>query len=278
VSASDPPFFELFAIRYAVHSGRSAGENFIGGDSHDQGSNLDYFVWLARRGAEVVLVDTGFGPEAATQRRRTLLRRPSEGLALLGIDAADISTIVLTHLHYDHAGGLAEYPNAVFHVQEREASYATGPCMCHARLRDPYDVEDTVRFVRNVYAERVVFHRDTSELLPGMTLHRIGGHTAGLQAVRVWTRRGWVMLASDASHLYENMRHGLPFPIVHNVGDMLEGYRTLRRLADSEDHIVPGHDPLVMQLYPAPRAELEGIVVRLDVPPTRPERNDHAAR
>mgnify|MGYP001431430333 CR=1 FL=1 len=268
MSASAPEPFELFAIRYAVHEGRSASDNFIGADSHDQGSNLDYFVWLARRGDELVLVDTGFGPEAAAQRRRTLLRRPSEGLALLGIDAADVRTVVLTHLHYDHAGGLEEYPKAIFHVQEREASYATGPCMCHANLRAAYDVEDTVRFVRNVYAERVVFHRDTSELLPGMTLHRIGGHTAGLQAVRVWTRRGWVVLASDASHLYANMRRGLPFPIVHNVEDMLEGYRTLTRLADSPDHIVPGHDPLVMELYPAPAAQLDGIVVRLDVPPS----------
>src|SRR5690606_30718323 len=138
----------------------------------------------------------------------------------------------------------------IFHVQEREASFATGPCMCHANLRAAYDVEDTVRFVRNVYAERVFFHRDMSELLPGMTLHRIGGHTAGLQAVRVWTRRGWVVLASDASHLFENMRRGLPFPIVHSVEDMLEGYRTLARLADSQDHIVPGHDPLVMECYP----------------------------
>jgi glyoxylase-like metal-dependent hydrolase (beta-lactamase superfamily II) len=259
--------FELFAIRYAVHDGRSAGDNFIGADPHDQGSSLDYFVWLARRGAETVLVDTGFGPEAASQRKRTLLRRPSEGLALLGVSAADIRTIVLTHLHYDHAGGLEEYPSALLHVQEREASFATGPCMCHANLRAAYDVEDTVRFVRKVYAEAVVFHRDTSELLPGMTLHRIGGHTAGLQAVRVWTRRGWVVLASDASHLYANMRRGLPFPIVHNVEDMLEGYRTLRRLADSPDHIIPGHDPLVMKIYPAPTPDLEGIVVRLDTAP-----------
>ena len=45
------------------------------------------------------------------------------------------------------------------------------------------------------------------------------------------------------------------------------GFAALRRLADSEQHIVPGHDPLVLQRYPAASAELKGIVARLDLPP-----------
>jgi glyoxylase-like metal-dependent hydrolase (beta-lactamase superfamily II) len=98
-------------------------------------------------------------------------------------------------------------------------------------------------------------------------VHRLGGHTAGLQVVRVWTRRGWVVVASDATHLYGNIQRNAPFPAVYNVGDMLEGYNIVRRLADSEAHIVPGHDPLVMQLYPAPTLALEGIAIRLDVMP-----------
>ena len=91
----------------------------------------------------------------------------------------------------------------------------------------------------------------------------------GLQAVRVWTRRGWVVLASDASHLYANLEQERPFPILYNLGDMLEGYKTLRGLASSRQHIVPGHDPLVVQRYPAPKRDLEGIAVRLDVEPIR---------
>jgi hypothetical protein len=51
---------------------------------------------------------------------------------------------------------------------------------------------------------------------------------------------------------------------------MLEGFDKLLKLAPDESHVVPGHDPLVMKLYPAPSPELEGIVVRLDVPPSRP--------
>jgi glyoxylase-like metal-dependent hydrolase (beta-lactamase superfamily II) len=139
--------------------------------------------------------------------------------------------------------------------------------MCHGVLRQAYDVEDMVAFVRALYADRVVFHDGSAELAPGLTIHRVGGHTAGLQVVRVWTRRGWVVLSSDAAHLYANLDERVPFPIVHDVGALLEGYRMLHELAETRDHIVVGHDPMVMDLYRAPAAALEAIAVRLDEQP-----------
>lgn len=264
----NPTPFEVYAIRYARHSGRHAADNYLGKvDFHDAESDLDYYVWALRRGDEVYVVDTGFAEAAARQRGRELLMRPAEGLALLGIDAARVSDVIITHLHYDHAGTLQDFPAATFHVQDAEPAYATGRCMCHAPLRIPYDVEDVVTFVRKVYAGRVAFHQGQEELAPGLSVHLVGGHTGGLQVVRAWTRRGWVVLASDATHLYGNIGRSAPFPAVYNVGDMLEGYGIVRRLADSEAHIVPGHDPQVMQRYPAPSPELQGKVVRLDVAP-----------
>jgi glyoxylase-like metal-dependent hydrolase (beta-lactamase superfamily II) len=260
--------FELFAIRYAKHTGRRSSDNFVGGDIHESASDLDYFVWVARRSDKIFVMDTGFGPEAARERGRELYRLPAEALNLVGVDSVSLEDVILTHLHYDHAGTLDSFPRARFHIQDAEAAYATGPCMCHSFLRHPYDVNNVVSFVRKLYAGRVSFHRDVTELASGLTLHRIGGHSPGLQVVRVWTRRGWVVIASDATHLYANFQRRLPFPVVHNVASMLEGHEALRQLADSEDHIVPGHDPLVMQLYPPPSAELEGIVVRLDTPPS----------
>ncbi len=262
-----PEPFELFALRYAHHSGRKASDNFIGGDPHESASPLDYFVWVARRSDKTFVIDTGFGPEAALQRKRELIRLPADGLRLIGIDAAQVDDVILTHLHYDHAGTLGSFPKARFHVQDAESAYATGRCMCHEFLRHPYDVENVVSFVRHLYAGRVHFHDGDQELASGLTVHRIGGHSKGLQAVRVFTRRGWVVVASDATHLYANMQRGLPFPAVLDAGAMLEGHRTLYRLADSEAHIVPGHDPLVMQLYEPPSPTLNGIAVRLDVSP-----------
>jgi glyoxylase-like metal-dependent hydrolase (beta-lactamase superfamily II) len=260
--------FELFAVRYATHSGRTAAENFIGGaDLHDADSDLDYYVWVARRDDEVYVIDTGFEEQAAQARGRQLITPVPEALAQMSIDTRSVRDVILTHLHYDHAGSLDQFPKATFHIQDAESAYATGRCMCHATMRQPFNVEDVVSFVRRLYAGQVKFHQGTSELVPGLTLHLIGGHTAGLQVVRVWTQRGWVVIASDASHLYGNFENRLPFPIVYNVGDMLEGHQALYQLADSPQHIIPGHDPLVMDRYPAYSTETAGVVVRVDVAP-----------
>ena len=259
--------FELFALRYARHGGRTSADNYIGGDLHEAGEDLFYYVWVARRSDRLFVIDTGFGEQAAQERGRDLALRPAAALKLLGIDAARVDEVILTHLHYDHAGTLGDFPRACFHLQPKEAAYATGPCMCHGFLRAPFDVEDVVAFIRLNFAGRIAFHDEVTELADGLTLHRTGGHSAGLQVVRVLTRRGWVVIASDATHLYRNYRNGLVFPAVYHAGELLEGYGMLRRLADSDDHIIPGHDPMVMSLYPAPSAELEGIAARLDVAP-----------
>jgi len=112
----------------------------------------------------------------------------------------------------------------------------------------------------------VQFHEGVSELAPGITLHKVGGHTKGLQIVRVKTQRGHVVLASDAAHLYANMERRHPFPIIIDVDDYLAAFDTIEGLASSKAHIVPGHDPLVLARYPLAKPGLAGIV-RLDAEP-----------
>jgi glyoxylase-like metal-dependent hydrolase (beta-lactamase superfamily II) len=255
--------YEVYAIKYARHE-RRAAENFIGGDPHDGPMPLDYFVWLVRGNGRQLLVDTGFSRAMAAKRGREHLRCPSEGLRLLRCDPASIEDVVITHLHYDHVGNFELFPRATLHLQDREMRYATGRYMRHECFRGAFEVEDVVGVVRRVYAGRVRFHDGDVELFPGISLHLIGGHTMGLQAVRVATRRGPIVLASDASHFYANMDETRPFPIVWSLGDMVAGYERLRRLAGSPAHVIPGHDPLVMARYPAPAEALRGIVARLD--------------
>jgi glyoxylase-like metal-dependent hydrolase (beta-lactamase superfamily II) len=255
--------YEVYAVKYAHHA-RRASENFIGGDPHDGPMPLDYFVWLIRGGGREIVVDTGFSAAMAAKRGRDHIRCPTEGLRLLGTDSKSIRDVVITHLHYDHVGNFDLFPAATLHLQDLEMRYATGRYMGHECFRGAYEVEDVVGMVRRVYENRVRFHDGDAQIAPGVSLHLIGGHTMGLQAVRVATRRGWVVLASDASHFYANLEQVRPFPIVWSVGDMVEGYRKLRDLAQSPAHIIPGHDPLVLERYPAPSAEMGGIVARLD--------------
>lgn len=262
------PCYEVFALRYATVE-RQPQENFISPDPHEGPLSMDYFVWAIRGEGRTIVVDTGFGAEAAEKRGRTLLQPPRQALEGLGVDCDAVEDVVITHLHYDHAGNLQDFPKAKFHLQDAEIAYATGRLMCHDMLRHAYDVEDVVAMVRRVYAGRVIFHEGEAEIAPGVTLHRVGGHTQGLQVVRVPTARGFIVLASDASHYYANIRNRDPFPIVVDVGAMLEGYKTVERLADSADHIIPGHDPAVMDFYPRVEARDDQIeAVALHLPPT----------
>jgi glyoxylase-like metal-dependent hydrolase (beta-lactamase superfamily II) len=258
--------YELFALRYATRTGRRP-EFFLGGDPHDVPMDIDYYIWLARSPDHICLIDTGFDECMAGKRRRDFLRDPIESLKLLGVSPQDIDDVILTHFHYDHAGNFDRVPDARFHVQDREMQFATGRHMAHKVFNAPYEVDEVTGLVRMVYDGRVDFHDGEAEITDGITVHHVGGHSHGLQFVRVRTARGWVVLASDVSHFYESYQKCRPLPLVFHVGEMVQGYQRLREMAPSEDHIVPGHDALVMHLYPAVEPALEGIAVRLDVAP-----------
>jgi len=258
--------YEIYAIKYGDHD-RLASENFIGGDPHNGPMPIDYFTWVIKGPDRTWAVDTGFDAEVGKRRGRNVIRCPSDGLKALEIDPAKIADVIVTHMHYDHCGNHNLFERARFHLQDKEMFYATGRCMGHSMLRHAFDVDDVVKMVRRVYDGRVVFHDGDEELAPGISVHFVGGHTMGLQMARVWTKRGWVVLASDASHYYANMEQARPYPTVYNVADMLAGHKKAYALASSPRHVIPGHDPLVLKRYPAPRPELRGIIARLDVEP-----------
>lgn len=254
--------YEVFAIKYGRHERRSP-DNFIGGDPHDVPMPLDYFVWVVRGPSRVYVVDTGFDEPMAARRGRTITTPLRDGLAALGIAADEVEDVIITHMHYDHAGNRALFPKARYHVQDREMAYCTGRCMCHPTLNQPFDADDVAAMVHRVFAGRVQFHDGDSEIGRGLSVHRVGGHTDGLQVVRVRTGAGWLVLASDASHFYANFERSRPFPVVLDVGAMLEGYRRLHALADAPELIVPGHDPAVFDRFPALDRERAGWIVRL---------------
>ena len=228
---------------------------------------MDYFSWLAVSPERTIVIDSGFSEPVGKRRGRTFLRCPVDSLKLLDIDPATVQDVILTHLHYDHVGNFHKFPVANFHVQERELTYATGRYMRHTFLSAAYELSEVLGVVGLNYGRRVFLHDGDVDFAPGIKLHLVGGHTGGLQIVTINTKRGTVVLASDATHYYENMEKARPFTTVFHVGDMLEGFEKLQRLAARPDLIVPGHDPMVMQRYPAPTKELEGIIVRLDVSP-----------
>jgi glyoxylase-like metal-dependent hydrolase (beta-lactamase superfamily II) len=261
--------YEIYAIRYG-HLERTARHNFIGGDAHDGPMPLDYYVWAivpadGGTGGPWVL-DTGYDAATGSARGRELVRPVEAGLAAIGIQAAAVRDVIVSHMHYDHVGNHELFPAARYHLQDDEMAFCTGRAMCHALMRAPFEAADVQAMVARLFAGRVVFHDGTAELAPGLTLHKVGGHTRGLQVVRVQTRRGFVVLASDAAHFYANWQQRRPFPIVENVTAYLEAFRIIESLAASPDHVIPGHDPLVLRRYPPAIPGIDDIV-RVDLEP-----------
>ncbi len=264
---SDETTYEVLALRYGTMTERTRRDNFIMADDHASAMPLDYFVWLIRGGGRTILVDTGFDPAEAKRRGRQLERLPREALEAVGASADAIDTVIITHLHWDHAGTLEHWPNARFHLQEAEMAYATGRCMCEPVLQHPFTVDHVCTMVRHVYSGRVQFHRGDGRIAPGISVHHVGGHSQGLMFVRVKTARGWVVLASDSSHFYENMEQRKPFVLIHSLEDMCRGWDRLYAEASSPKHVIPGHDPLVLKRYPAFSDATAAFAVRVDTAP-----------
>ncbi len=256
--------WQIHAVKYADRNARTRRDSFIFDDNHDAPHAMDYFIWVLRRGDRTIVVDTGYDSQEAIQRDRPILMEPAEALAPLDIKPAEVDDVIVTHLHYDHAGGLHLFPNATLHMQEAEMAYATGPCMCHDTLRMPFSAPHICEAVTRLYSGKVRFYDGDAEIADGVTVHCIGGHSRGLQCVRVRTESGWMVLASDAAHYYENFVARKPFPIVVDLQNMLDGFDTLHRLATAPQLIIPGHDPRVREAFPP---DVASHIHRLDIGP-----------
>jgi glyoxylase-like metal-dependent hydrolase (beta-lactamase superfamily II) len=142
-------------------------------------------------------------------------------------------------------------------------AFWTGRYAGRTQFRNIVEVQDIVHLVRENFKGRVRFVDGSQEIVPGITVHHVGGHAAGLQVVRVHTAKGNIVLASDATHFYANIEKDRPFSVVTDLRQMYEAFDIVRTLADSPEHIVPGHDPEVMERHPSARAGLEGIAARI---------------
>jgi len=266
LNSRDLPEYEVLALRFA-HADLPAKDLFLGrADIHDGTQPLDFYIWVVRGDGRTIVMDMGFGDEACAHRPLKVQRHPVEVLADVGVDAATVTDVVISHLHFDHAGNSGFFPKATFHLQDAEMAFSTGRYMRYKLLNRATDVLSVMAMVRHVYDGRVEFHDGDEELFPGISVHKIGGHTGGMQVMRVHTARGWVVLASDAAHFYANLDLDNPFALVLNIAEVLEGNRRLRALASTPEHIVPGHDPEVLRLYP-PYPGLEGQVACVHLAP-----------
>ena len=235
--------YQVYALKCGERD-TTACEFFYREPSHER-ITLHFFVWLILGGPHPVIVDTGFGEEDAAARGLRGYVSPAAMVARLGVAAEEIPLALVTHLHWDHWAGYRHFPRAEFWIQRDEVAFWTGAIARYDAYKMSANAPALAELVRLNYANRIRVVEGTREVLPGIHVHRLGGHTAGLQIVSVETARGRVVLTSDASHFYRNVERFQPVQIITSLPEMLAGFETIRSLAGSPRLIVAGHDPEV---------------------------------
>jgi glyoxylase-like metal-dependent hydrolase (beta-lactamase superfamily II) len=245
----------ISVLRYAQRMSQRQHHFYGAIDRPGDPMPISYFVWLITGPFGPILVDTGFTAETASRFGRDYFMSPPDLVRAAGVDPDDLGTVVLTHLHYDHAGGTAAFPAARFVLQRQELSYWTGPHsrQIAAELGMPHLVlqADLDRIAKAEAEGRIEWVDGSADLAPGVSVHRVGGHTPGMQVVRVETALGAVVLASDAAHFHENLERNRPFAVLESVSGSLAAFDEARRLAADPALVIPGHDPAVLERFPA---------------------------
>jgi glyoxylase-like metal-dependent hydrolase (beta-lactamase superfamily II) len=239
--------YAIYALKYGERD-TTACQFFYREASHAP-LTLHYYVWLILGGPHPVLVDTGFLDDDARARGIRGYVSPAAVVERAGVRPGEVPVALITHLHYDHWAGHSLFPGAEHWIQRDEVAFWTGPFGRYHAYRQSANVEALADLVALNYAGRLRLVDGDREVLPGIRLHRVGGHTAGLQIVSVRTARGPVVLASDASHFYRNVETRQPVQIITSLPEMLAAFETIDALAGPGRLIVAGHDPEVADRF-----------------------------
>ncbi|MDN5894117.1 MAG: N-acyl homoserine lactonase family protein [Nocardioides sp.] len=243
---------EVLAIWYAEQAGSRSRWFHRYQVYGEPGGNqsLDYFFWAITEDSSITVVDTGISPEAAAQRGIAVRADPREDLRRVGLDPDAVTTVVLTHYHYDHIGSIGLFPDAEIVLDEAEHRFWTGEGRRRTLFSASTDIRALDEIVRANDDHRVRLMGVEGTVSAGIRTTRVPGHTPGQSIVTVDTDAGAVVLASDAAHLYEELERDRPFAIFNDLMGVYTGYDRLRALAGLDDHIVvPGHDPEVMRRF-----------------------------
>ena len=258
--AADRPPYTVDAVRYGTIAD-FAVRGLVQGADPARKMDIAMVVWLIRGGGRNVLVDSGFYREQFFKRWNVKdFQKPSEAIAVAGLKPEDITDVIVTHMHWDHADGADLFGKARVWVQRDEYTYYSGEGWQNPRTHGGIDPDDVLSFVKMNMDGRVSFvDGDAKEILPGITCYTGGKHTYASQYVGVNTAKGVVVLASDNVYLYENLDKHVPIAQSLDQESNLRAQDRMRKLAAEERLIVPGHDPAQFTRFHGPAPTLVRI-------------------
>jgi glyoxylase-like metal-dependent hydrolase (beta-lactamase superfamily II) len=248
------PQYEVYAIRYATLPNFQVS-GLVAGADRSRKMDIAMMVWLVEGNGRHILVDSGFYRDQFMKQWKPVdYVRPSEAIARVGLKPDDITDLIITHAHWDHADGVDLFPKARTWIQKEELEYYAGSAWQSRGTHGGIDPEDILALVKLNTEGRVgMVNGDAQEILPGVTCYTGGKHTYASQFVTVNTAAGTVVLASDNMYLYENLDKHAPIAQTLDAESNLRAQDRMRQLAADPRWIVPGHDPAVFARFPNPK-------------------------
>ncbi len=245
------PQYEVYAIRYATIPGFAVNQLVAGADPARK-LDIAMMVWLVRGGGRTILVDSGFYREQFfRQWHVTDFVRPDEAVKRAGANPEEVTDLIVTHMHWDHADGMDLFPKARVWLQKEELEYYAGEAWQSRRTHGGIDPDDVIAAVKlNLQGRMGLVNGDAQEILPGIACYTGGKHTWASQFVTVNTAAGTVVLASDNMYLYENLEKHVPIAATLDADSNLRAQDRMRQMAAKPELVVPGHDPEVMKRFP----------------------------
>jgi glyoxylase-like metal-dependent hydrolase (beta-lactamase superfamily II) len=246
--------YEVFALNYAgPFEMKLAKALFQTG--WEENISINYYIWAIRsKDGETTLVDTGTGHSLAKTQKLKGFVPPEQLVARLGIKPEQVTKVIITHMHFDHVGGMENfaqlYPDAKFYVQKSEFDFwVNNPISQRPPFkRSRYDLGNK-GLADLAGSPRLVMLDGDKVIGPDMELLLVPGHSPGLQGVLVNTSKGAAVVASDSAHIARSFRDDMPSSIVADMVTWLKSYDKLRARA-SIDNLFPGHDVLMLSNYP----------------------------
>src|SRR5438270_3296349 len=146
---ADADKYEIYAVRFATLANFPVS-SLVAGADRSRRLDIAMMIWVLKgAGGRIAIVDSGFHRDRYfTQFTVKDYVKPSDALAPLGIKPEDVSDLILTHMHWDHAGGIDLFPKARLWVQKDEYDYYTGEAWQSSRTHGGIDADDVLEIVK----------------------------------------------------------------------------------------------------------------------------------
>lgn len=231
---------------------------FLGPGSGETPINIPHMMFYIDGAEKKVLVDTGGSdPNSESAKKfhsKTYTRAPEEEPAtalkrITGVAPEEVEIVILTHLHWDHACNCHLFPNATFYVQMSEIIDSINPIPRFSKTYEAFNIGTVPPWAQQ--GLKWVFLDGDANILPGIDVYIIPGHSAGIQGVMVQTDRGPYFLGSDAFPIADTiLADGTVIPGALSLS-LEQAYHSSVRVSNFVRElgaiVIPGHDESVLE-------------------------------